>query len=292
MFSRCTKCAFTQTRTSLFTLKYFGLSIFLLLIVKSLWAPTPLQALPPQLPSPPHFPDIPQRFRKVPSSTQKQRSSRQQKSPQTRSSSQKKTTSKNSPQEAFLKRWKHIQALLNKKQVQTAAVPSKLLVLLDEPVFGFSGIRNARIFSLKVTFLNNTAKPLTLQQNQVTLKADAQTYFPAENEKELATYHHRETFLKKEWKKPFKKLTLPPHKPVTVYLNFPGLPRANVVPQMTLSFDVPGEALSINVNEWFRALLKLETFSLGPYKTVTVFRIHGEVNNVNVASLTETAERL
>lgn len=177
----------------------------------------------------------------------------------------------------------------------------KLVPMLETPViqsFNF-GTRNGqavehRIFVAKLTLINLTAEPKTIESTQITLDADGNSLKNGVIDSQLQNYGISigQQGYSLNQIKPTASLKITPGQSAATWIIFSGLPRGPGLPKLKLSIASGDKPIEIDVNAWAMSKLDIASKRLGPRGCLALLTIGGELNAISYGALVEELERL
>jgi tetratricopeptide (TPR) repeat protein len=171
--------------------------------------------------------------------------------------------------------------------------------VVESPYLGFTfsyyGPTNgSRFLATRLVAHNSTDEPLLLKAKDISLRVEGselrlkdlngtlrnQTIQAGNKSVELSTL------------KPLSDLTIPAGKSATKWIVFTGIPAGVQIPKMVLHLALKPKTLDIDVNEAAREAMGLQVERIGPRGCLALLTISGELNTVNVGSLSSALESL
>lgn len=177
----------------------------------------------------------------------------------------------------------------------------KLVPMLETPVlqsFNF-GTRTGqaseqRFFIAKLTLINLTAEPKSVESSQITLDADGNSLKNGVVDPQIPNYGiniGQQSFSLNQIK-PTASLKINPGQSGTTWIIFSGLPRGPGLPKLKLSIAGGDKPLEIDINAWAMSKLDVSSKRLGPRGCLALLTIGGELNALSYGALVEELERL
>lgn len=177
----------------------------------------------------------------------------------------------------------------------------KLVPLLETPVvqaFSF-GSRNGqpnehRLFVAKLTLINLTAEPKTIESSQITLDADGNELKNGVLDAQIQNYgiNIGQQGYNLNQIKPTASLKVASGQSGTTWIIFSGLPRGPGMPKMKLRIASGDKPLELDINAWAASKLDVTSKRLGPRGCLALLTIGGELNFLSYSALVEELERL
>jgi HEAT repeat protein len=174
-----------------------------------------------------------------------------------------------------------------------------IMAVVESPFLGFlfsyyGPANGSRFLAARLVVVNPTSEPIVVKAKEIVLRVvgselrlkDAvgtlrnQTFQAGGQSVELSKI------------RPLADLTVPPGVSAGKWLVFTGIPSGIQIPAMVLHVPVPGTTLDIDVNEAARRLMGLKVERVGPRGCLALLTISGELNTVNIGSLTGVLESM
>jgi HEAT repeat protein len=170
---------------------------------------------------------------------------------------------------------------------------------VESPYLGFTfsyfGPANgSRYLAARLVVVNPTSEPIVVKAKDVSLRVEGSEL----RMKEAIGSLRNQTIQAGAQSVELSKLTLekdlsvPPGASGGKWLVFTGIPSGIQIPAMVLHVPVAGKALDINVNDAARRVMGLKIERIGPRGCLALLTISGELNTVNIGSLTSVLETL
>jgi HEAT repeat protein len=161
--------------------------------------------------------------------------------------------------------------------------------------FSYYGPPNgSRFLAARLVVVNPTSEPIVVKAKDIVLRVEGSELRMKEavNSLRNQTFQAGGQTVELSKIRPSADLVVPPGVSAGKWLVFAGIPSGIQIPAMVLHVPVPGTPLDINVNEAARRVMGLKVERIGPRGCLALLTVSGELNTVNIGSLTGVLESL
>lgn len=165
----------------------------------------------------------------------------------------------------------------------------------------FMGLDNAysdeqiRYLSARVTILNRTNAPITLETSKIILKGWGESYKLSSSSPEsnlMPVRVGRDSYSMKELRTP-EGITIPTKKAVSFWVVYTDLDKANVIGNLQLEVPLADDKfLQHDLRKEQKARLGFEAERIGPADSLALITIHGALNSINAQDLADNLRQL
>lgn len=173
--------------------------------------------------------------------------------------------------------------------------PKAPRAMIDMAHYGFHHVQSGpqRYLAMHVLIDNPTTEPLTIPRADISAKIDGEVK-PLDDSGAGqhfsvaygSVHHHLPNFQTPA------QVNVPAQGVGGCWLVYAGLPMSSDVPKITVSVKAANRPIDVDLTESQRAVLHLDTETLGPRGCLKLVTIHGLLTSVNTQTLIETLERL
>ena len=188
------------------------------------------------------------------------------------------------------------QQKLTAGQVPQDPQQQRVQFFIETPHLGqvyVSGPSARPYFAAKLTVLNLTPDPVVIKREQVTFTINGQKLELKEVPPDIKFYgveidqqHYQLGQLN-----PFLTVQIPPGGIRSDWIFATQFPTQGAIPKIEVQIQQGETPVKLDVNQLQRSLLSLETAQLGPRNCLTVLRISGELNIINLGGMIDELDR-
>lgn len=180
-----------------------------------------------------------------------------------------------------------------------AKVGGPIVATVESPYLGFTfsyyGPANgSRFLAARLVVVNPTSAPIVVKAKDISLRVEGSELRMKEPIGSLRNQTiqagGRSVDLSKI--RPLADLLVLPGASAGKWLVFSGIPSGIQIPTLVLHLSVSGKEIDVNVNEAARRMMGLTVERIGPRGSLALLTISGELNTVNIGSLTGVLETL
>jgi len=183
----------------------------------------------------------------------------------------------------------------------TATTPANgpIAAAVEAPYLGFTfsyyGPANgARFLATRLVVLNSSSETIVVPASEISLRVEGTELRMKEvvNSLRNQTIQAGSQLIELSKIKPLADLSVAPGATAGKWLVFNGIPPGIQIPAMIVHFPLAGKEVEINVNDAARRAMKLTVERIGPRGSLALLTVAGELNTVNIGSLTGVLETL
>lgn len=185
------------------------------------------------------------------------------------------------------------------KVAKAAPSGGPIAAAIEAPYLGFTfsyyGPANgSRFLATRLIVLNSSSETIVVPAREVSLRVEGTELRMKEvvNSLRNQTIQAGSQLIELSKIKPLADLSVAPGATAGKWLVFNGIPPGIQIPTMVVHFPLAGREVEINVNEAARRAMKLKVERIGPRGSLALLTVAGELNTVNIGSLTSVLETL
>ena len=166
-----------------------------------------------------------------------------------------------------------------------------LLISLSNTYLGYTytGSNGIRFIIIELELLNQTTKPIVIQQKDWKLIFDGnpEPFTEVDSKAKGYSYYFGQTSQSLHSVKFEEKLTVPPKKIQKLLLYRGNLPKGSDTPQLRISLKRGAQQQVLNVNSFNLCKLKMKTEQMGPHNALGIITLSGQLNTVNIIDVVQ-----
>jgi len=173
----------------------------------------------------------------------------------------------------------------------------QLVTLVESPYLGstYQGASHGvRFFAARLVLVNLTSDPMTVDRDHIRLVADGTEHPLAEVPKsiEYQSYQIGNQSFQLRSMQPAVQIRLAPGVSGSTWIVFAGLPAGQQIPRLVLKTKIGEDEHELDINQYSRGMLGLETQRIGPHAALGLLTISNRVDTINVGSLVDALQQL